>query len=182
MGVPATRKTVAKIMKLLGICGVSRRKTRPRTTDSNHDGPIAPNLLGRVFDCIGPNTVWVADITYLATRREWVYLSLIIDLFSRRIVGWTVGDSMHAEHTVSAVLKREMMLQSMAQKGDCWDNALAESTIGLIKAELPDRIFDSLEDLEKELFEYIEVFYNRQRRHSAAAAMAPAAFEAKMAA
>lgn len=213
MGTLVTRKTVAKVMTMLEIRGVSRRKTKPRTTDSNHDGPIAPNLLGRVFDCIAPNTVWVADISYLATRKGWVYLSLVIDLFSRRIVGWTVADSMHAEHTVRAlekaiqarrppagltfhsdrgsqyaskavrrVLQREKMMQSMARKGDCWDNAVAESTIGLIKAETTERIFDNLEDAEKELFEYIEVFYNRQRRHSAAGNMSPATYEKRMAA
>lgn len=213
MGRAITRKTVAKIMKFLGIKGVSRRKKKPRTTDSNHDGPIAPNLLRRVFDCLAPNTVWVADITYLATRKGWVYLSLIVDLFSRRIVGWTLADSLHAEHTARAlekaiqsrlpasglifhsdrgsqyasgvvrkILERENMLQSMSRKGDCWDNAVAESTIGLIKAELADRLFDNLEDAEKEIFKYIEVFYNRQRRHSGAGRMAPAAYEAKMAA
>jgi putative transposase len=212
-GIPISRKTVAKGMKSLGIQGVSRRKTKPRTTDSRHNGPVAPNLLNRVFDCIAANTVWVADITYLETRRGWVYLSLIIDLFSARIVGWTIAKTLHAEHTVRAlekaiaqrgpkaglifhsdqgsqyasgefrgILEREHMLQSMSRKGNCWDNAVAESTIGLIKAELPRRIFDDLEDAEKELFEYIEVFYNRQRRHSRAGGHSPAEFEKRQAA
>lgn len=212
-GVFCSKTTVEAIMKKAGIQGVSRKRKRPRTTDSNHDEPIAPNLLQRVFAAVRRNLVWVSDITYIRTVRGWLYLCLVVDLHSRRVVGWRLADHMRAElvtetfrdawaarrpgqglvfHSdrgpqyASAAFRQVLSdcraRQSMSRKGDCWDNAVAESVIGLIKAELSTLEFENEEEARRALFEYIEVFYNRKRLHSYLGYQTPAEFEGENAA
>jgi len=212
-GIRCSRKTVEKIMRGAVIQGKTRRKRRPRTTDSNHDLPIAPNLLNRVFRALRKNSAWVSDITYIRTQRGWVYLCVVVDLFSRRIVGWNLADHMRADLVIEAfrnatqlrtpesglvfhsdrgsqyaslAFREELAacgaVQSMSRKGDCWDNAVAESLFGTIKTELPKEVFEDIEEAQKELFRYIELFYNRKRLHSYLGYRSPAKFEEENAA
>jgi transposase InsO family protein len=185
-----------------------RRKYRV-TTDSKHHFPVAPNRLERNFSAEAPNQVWVSDISYLATRSGWLYLTVIIDLFSRLVVGWALSSSLSHE-MVLAALKRAVrsrrpakglifhsdrglqyactdfrtelaehgFIQSMSRKGDCWDNAVAESFFGMMKTELVyHEKYSGHPDALRSVFEYIEAFYNRQRRHSALEYLSPAEYE-----
>ena len=176
------------------------------TTDSKHNEPVAPNLLNREFDVEAPNTVWVTDITYLKIGRQWYYLTVFIDLFSRCVVGWDLSGSLE-RHSVILALKKAIMrrrpgkglmihsdrgvqyasqdfkkslkkhgfIQSMSRKGNCWDNAVAESFFHTLKTQLVYHIrFNSFEETERILFKYIEVYYNQRRKHSANGWKAPA--------
>lgn len=192
--------TVAKYMRELGIRSKLGRKFRVATTDSNHGFYIAPNLLNREFDVDKPSKVWVSDITYIHTKDGFLYLTVVIDLYDRKVIGWSYSSDMTAQNTTVAALKmatrnrrpnigtiihsdrgvqyacgefvdlikENKMIQSMSRKGNCWDNAVAESFFKSLKTEL---IYGAIEmsakDMETELFEYIEVWYNRSRRHSA---------------
>ncbi len=207
-GFTASRKRVARLMRDAGLRAKARRKYKP-TTDSNHSMPIAPNLLARDFRAARPNAAWVSDITYLATREGWLYLAVIVDLFSRKVVGWNLGERMTASLVCDALddavrarrpapglvfhsdrgsqyasrafrrrLWRNRMRQSMSRKGDCWDNAVAESFFATLKKELVrSRAFATRAEARAEVFEYIEVFYNRQRAHSLLSYETPDAFE-----
>lgn len=202
-------KRVARLMRQQGLVARTRRRFR-RTTDSNHDLPVAPNLLARAFFAETLNEVWVTDITYLWTREGWLYLSALIDLCSRRVVGWAMGEnidtqlclralemairgrhppvdlihhsdrgSQYASLEYQATLKLHGMRCSMSKKGDCWDNAVAESFWSTIKTELIEGTdFATRADARRAVFEYIEGFYNQQRRHSTLGYVSPAAFEA----
>lgn len=187
-------------------------QTKPKfkaTTNSNHDKPIAPNLLEREFIVATPNTAYVGDITYIRTREGWLYLAAVIDLFSRAVVGWSMGSRMTADLVNDAMLmaiwKRKpnrgfILLSdrgsqyasdiyrktlktygakaSMSKKGDCWDNAVAESFFHTLKIELVHHCdFETREEARAAIFEYIEVFYNRQRLHSSNGYEAPLIFE-----
>lgn len=208
-GICVSRKRIARLMREEGIRAKSARKYKA-TTDSNHRLPIAPNLLGRRFDVDGPNKVWVSDITYLWTRQGWMYLAVIIDLFSRKVVGWSLQERMAAELVCNALdaavrqrrpppglifhsdrgsqyaskafrrrLWRYRMRQSMSRKGNCWDNAVAESFFATLKKELiRDLPFETRSSARSQVFEYIEIFYNRQRAHSLIGYQTPDAFEA----
>lgn len=193
-----SRKRVARIMRSRGL--VARRRRRfCRTTDSNHAFPIAENLLARNFTATEPNQVWVTDITYLWTREGWLYLSAIIDLYSRAVVGWSTGafidtalclraldmavkfrrpaaglvhhsdrGSQYASHAYRQELTKHEITCSMSRRGDCWDNAVAESFWGTLKNELGDgKDFYNRAQAQMAVFEYIEDFYNGRRRHSA---------------
>lgn len=214
-GEAVSEKTVAKVMKDLEIQGKSPRKRRPITTDSDHDQPIADNLLARDFTATGPNQKWAADITYIDTDEGWLYLAVVLDLFSRRVVGWATADHMRAdlvcEAMQAALLKRgpqrrsqgrsqdnlihhsdrgsqyassqfQQLLEqhdivcSMSRRGNCWDNAVTESFFGTLKTEL-DEPMTTRQAAHMKLFDYIEVFYNRQRLHSSLNYMTPAAYE-----
>jgi putative transposase len=203
-----SENTVAKLMKLHGI----RAKTPKRfvrTTDSNHQLPIAENLLARDFDPSGPNESWSADITYIPTREGWLYLAVVEDLFSRMIVGWSMDETMESRLVVDAlemaihrrrplagllthsdrgsqyasdhyqrVLSSEGIMCSMSEVGPCWDNAPVESFFGRLKCEIaPGEMFDTREQAKAEIFEYVEVFYNRVRRHSSLGFLSPVEFE-----
>jgi transposase InsO family protein len=196
-GEHVSRKRVARIMKEQDLRGKRRKRFRV-TTMSEHDMPIAPNLLDRDFTASAPNQKWVGDITYIWTRQGWLYLAVLIDLFSRRVVGWAMGDTLATElplralhmaiqtrrpprglihHTdrgcqyasaeYRAVLEQHGIVASMSRKGNCWDNAVAESFFATLKTELV-RDLDLLthEHAKREVFAYIEGFYNRRRRHS----------------
>lgn len=201
--------TVASVMHEKAIFAGKAKAFRPRTTDSDHDHPIAPNRLGGDFEPECPNEKWVADITYLPTLKGWCYLAVVMDLYSRRIVGWHVADHMKAELACAAcrmalthrdphpgvifhsdrgvqyasrqfrsLLWGAGLVQSMSRKGDCYDNAPMESWMGTLKRELvAGEPFTGLAEARSAVFDYVEVFYNRQRLHSSLAYVSPAAFE-----
>ena len=188
--------TVEKLMKENEIRPKQRRKFKV-TTDSKHDLPIAPNILNREFTVEEQDEVWVSDITYIETGQGWLYLCVFIDLFSRAVVGWSMSKNMTAEIVVNAfemgVAKqgrapilahsdrgsqyasadfRDLLLvhdsiQSMSRKGNCWDNAVAESFFGKLKSELIYRhSYRTRIEATMSVFEYIEIFYNKRRLHS----------------
>jgi len=207
-GMRVSRKRVARLMREADLRAKGRRKYKA-TTDSNHALPIAPNLLERNFHAEQPDSVWVSDITYIWTRQGWMYLAVILDLYSRKVVGWSLAERMtaalvcnalaaavqlrrpkpglifhsdrgsqYASHAFRRQLARHGMRQSMSRKGDCWDNAVAESFFATLKKELVrNRAFDTRDNARSEVFEYIEVFYNRRRAHSLLSYATPDAFE-----
>lgn len=200
-----------RIGKLMGRAGLwcKTRKKFKATTNSKHNEKISPNVLNREFKVDKPNTVWVGDIAYIWTDEGWFYLATVIDLFSRKIVGWSMADNMktqlvndalqmaiwqrkppkgliwhtgrgnqYASKAHRALLKTHKIQQSMSRKGDCWDNAVAESFFHTLKTELIyHERYQKREQARHSIFEYIEVFYNRKRRHSANGSMSPANFE-----
>ncbi len=202
-----SRKRVARLMRQHGIWG-KRPRRRRRTTDSGHNLPVAPNRLQQDFSATAPNQKWCADITYIATGEGWLYLAIIIDLYSRLIVGWAIGDdlsrhlvltafrmatgrrrpgpglihhsdrgSQYASGDYQRMLAHWKMLPSMSGVGNCFDNAPAESWFATLKVECVDIIYETKEQARTELFEYMEVFYNRQRLHSKLDYLSPVAFE-----
>lgn len=211
-GESVCQNTVADIMKERQIRAKSKRKFLPRTTDSVHHQPVAGNVLDRQFDAPLPNQKWAADITYIPTDEGWMYLAGVIDLCSRRIVGWSMADHLRVE-LVSDALKMALarrqpqagllhhsdrgvqyasedymdllqshdMEPSMSGKGDCWDNAAAESFWATLKTELVNHEhYATHEEARASIFEYIEVFYNRKRLHSSLGYQSPEAFEASL--
>lgn len=202
-------KTVASIMREHGLRGKCPSKRKPRTTDSAHAQPIAANRIDRDFTATGPDQKWVADITYIDTDEGWLYLALVLDVFSRRVVGWAAADhlrselvegalgmalthrrplpgaglvhhsdrgSQYASASFQTLLDTHGIMCSMSRKGDCYDNAMMESFIGTLKTELDEPLAGHA-SARRALFEYIEVFYNRQRLHSALDYQSPAAYE-----
>ena len=202
------RKRVARLMQKDGLVAITRRRFR-KTTDSKHDFPIAPNLLGRDFTAAKPNASWVTDITFIWTLQGWLYLAVIIDLFSRRVVGWATSrnvdrhlalaaldmavrqrhpnnglvhhsdrGSTYASSDYRKALENEGIECSMSRKGDCWDNAVAESFFATLKRELEGiEDFESWEAANISIAEYIDGFYNLHRRHSALNYNSPVEFE-----
>jgi putative transposase len=211
-GVRVCRNTVAKWMRKADLRPRRRRKFVPATTDSNHDLPIAPNRLDRDFAASAPNRKWVCDLTYIWTDQGWLYLATVMDLFSRRIVGWSMQDHLRTSLTSQALtmalqarkpqpgllhhsdrgvqyaseeyqrlLKMHGIVCSMSRTGDCYDNAAAESFFATLKRELINgKRYATLDEAKRDLFEWIEVFYNRQRRHSALGYVSPEAFEVQI--
>jgi transposase InsO family protein len=201
--------TVAKLMRDHDIRAKTARKFRVRTTDSDHDLPVADNLLGRQFDPAGPNETWRTDITSIPTGEGWLYLAVVEDLYARRIVGWAMAEDMESRLVVDALelavqrrlpgegllshsdrgsqyasehyqrlLARHGILCSMSRKADCWDNAPMESFFASLKKELVhDADFATRAEARAALVEYIEVFYNNQRRHSSLGYVSPAEYE-----
>jgi len=201
--------TVAKLMRDNGIAAKTARKFRCTTTDSNHDLPVAENLLDRQFNPSDANEVWLADITYIPTREGWLYLAAVEDLYSRRVVGWSMAEHMESRLVVDALemavqrrlpdeellahsdrgsqyasehyqrlLAKHGIACSMSRRADCWDNAPMESFFASLKKELVhDADFASRAEARAALFEYIEVFYNGQRRHSSLGYVSPAEYE-----
>jgi putative transposase len=202
------RNRVARLMRDHAIRARTKRKFRV-TTDSRHDHPVAPNRLDRQFEVAAPNTVWVADLSYIPTREGWLYLAVVLDLFSRQVVGWAMDQQMPQELTLAALdmaiqrrrplpgcmhhsdrgsqyaagdyqkqLAKYGMVCSMSRKGNCWDNAPMESFFHSLKTELVHhRDYQTRDEARRDIFEYIEVFYNRQRRHSTLGYLSPAQFE-----
>jgi transposase InsO family protein len=203
------RNRIARLMKAQGLCGRQKGRYRVRTTDSNHDHPIAPNRLAEAPKATAPNQIWVADITYIQTQEGWLYLAAILDLYSRKIVGWAMGPTIDADlvlralfmallhrhppadlmfHTdrgvqyaagpFRAALLKAGLTASMSRRGNCYDNAAMESFWSTLKLELVyRREFTSHLQARTEIFDYIEVFYNRQRIHSSLNYLSPTAFE-----
>lgn len=211
-GVRIGRHRVARLMRADGL-RVKQARRFVATTNSNHEFAIAPNLLRREFTVAAPNTVWAADITYLPTREGWLYLAVVLDLYSRAVVGWNVTNHMRADLAVGAlrsaiahrrpkaglihhsdrgihyacdayrdVLRTIDAKRSMSRKGDCWDNAPVESFFGSLKRELLDGdTFATHLQARRAVFDYIERYYNRTRRHSALDYVSPALYEKKVA-
>lgn len=210
-GEAVNRKLVARLMKELEIAPKRKRRFKA-TTDSKHDMPVSEHLLKRQFGALQPNLVWVSDITYIDTREGWLYLAVFIDLYSRKVVGWSMSDRMTADLIVNAyematqrrkilapslvhsdrgsqyasdlfrkaLKKCKKVKQSMSRKGNCWDNAVSESFFGALKSECIYRtIFNTREEAEMAIFDYIEIFYNKVRLHSTLGYVSPAEFEEK---
>lgn len=205
------RKRVARLMVAAGLAGVSRRKG-VRTTRSNPDAKAAPDLVQRDFSAERPNRLWVADITYIPTGAGFLYLAVVLDVYSRRIIGWTMATHLRAEIVVAALdmaiqtrrpvdvihhsdhgsqytsiafgnrCEKDGVRPSMGSVGDCYDNALMESFFATLECELIDRTtFRTPKEAEPIVFEFIEAFYNRHRRHSALGYLSPAEFERRAA-
>lgn len=211
-GVIVSTRKIAKSMKELGIAVKMKRKFKVVTTDSNHNHAISPNRLQRDFKTNVPDEVYVGDITYIRTLQGWLYLAIVIDLFSRKVVGWSMDDNMetplvnnallmalhnrtpppnliwhtdrgsqYASDSHRDLLEEHDILQSMSRKGDCWDNAVSESFFHSLKTELVHHErFRTRAEANQAIFEYIEVFYNRQRLHSTNGYMSPVNYELKM--
>lgn len=207
-GVVISRRRVGKLMKQQNLSCKTRRKFKV-TTDSKHQLPVAPNILNREFGAEKLNQKYVGDITYIWTKEGWLYLAIVMDLFSRKVVGWAMDDHMKASLVNDALLmaiwqrkpKRGLLwhtdrgsqyasdshrkilkdygiIQSMSRKGNCWDNAVAESFFHSLKTEFSHHInFETKEEAKQMLFEYIEVFYNRKRIHSANDYCSPTEYE-----
>ena len=188
---------VARLMRKDGLRAKTRRKFKA-TTNSKHDLPVAPNLLDRDFTPERPNQVWVADITYIWTGEGWLYLAIVLDLFSRAVVGWSMSERMtkrlvidaftlavkrrnpppgmlhhsdrgsqYASKDFQSILAKHGAICSMSRKGNCWDNAPAESFFSTLKRELVYHCqYFTREQARQSIFSYIERFYNRKRIHS----------------
>ena len=203
-----SEKRIARIMQENSLVAIQKRKFR-LTTDSNHDYPISPNLLNREFAVEKADTCWVSDITYIWTDEGWLYLAIILDLFSRMAVGWAMESHMRSELVINALdmavthrspeddlmfhsdrgvqyaskdfrkkLKSNNMIQSMSRKGNCWDNACAESFFSTLKMEeVFHKKYKTRAEARKSIFEYIAVFYNRERSHSTLDFLSPIEYE-----
>ena len=207
-GLIVSRKRISRIMKDLNL-KVKMKRRYKNTTDSNHNLPIAPNLLNRDFYASAPNEKWVGDITYISTGEGWLYLATVIDLYSRKVVGWSMDDTMkvslvndalnmaiqqrnptagllwhtdkgsqYASYSHKDLLLKNNIIASMSRKGNCWDNAVAESFFKSLKNELVyQTYFYTKKQAKNEIFEYIEVYYNRTRSHSYLGNLSPSKFE-----
>jgi putative transposase len=203
-----SRKRVARLMRENGLRGRPKRRFR-RTTDSRHRYPIAANILQRDFKASAPNQAWVGDITYVWTAEGWAYLAVILDLYSRRIVGWALSRSLDRELALRALrmalvrrrpapglihhtdrgcqyasreyrtlLQDNELCCSMSRAGDCWDNAVAESFFATLKKELVHCLsFATRSEAWDAISDYIENYYNSERRHSSAGNISPNHFE-----
>lgn len=201
-------ETVRRIMRDMGLYSRVKRKF-VLTTDSGHSMAVADNLLDRDFAAASPNSKWVADITYIPTCQGWLYLACVMDLFSRRIVGWSMSEHIDSELVMSALrmaieqrkpvagllhhsdrgsqyasdsfqdlLGLNGIICSMSRKGNCWDNACMESFFGSLKTEwLDGQKYPTHQAAKNSLFEYIELFYNRKRRHASLGYVSPADYE-----
>ena len=199
---------IARLMRLNGIVAVQRRKFKA-TTDSKHNWPVAPNILERHFTAPEPNKIWVTDLSYVWTWEGWLYLSFVLDLYSRGVVGLAMSEritddltqnalrqailrrqppkglihhsdrgSQYASGEYQALLAKHAITPSMSRRGDCWDNAVAESFLHTLKVELIHRYrFKMREEAKQTIFEYIEVYYNRKRMHSSLGYMSPFDYE-----
>ena len=192
-----SRRRIGRLMAISGLICKTKKKFKA-TTNSKHDNPIAPNLLDRNFTVLSPNKVWVGDITHVWTDEGWLYLATVIDLFSRRVVGWSMNKRMtvdlvneallsaiwqrkpnkgllwhtdrgsqYASNSHRALLNEHGIIQSMSRKGNCWDNAVAESFFHTLKTGLVNhKRYKTRLEAKEDIFNYIEVFYNRKRLHS----------------
>lgn len=211
MGRSVSRKRVARLMRINGI--QAKRKQRYKTTTKrNPSVDPAPNLIAQDFSASVANDKWVADITYIDTHEGWLYLAAILDVYSRKIVGWSmsnrlqkhlVEDALHmavgrrdlrgglvhhsdqgsqyTSHDFFTLLQRHDIQVSMSGVGNCYDNAMMESFFATLKTECVTERFDTREQARQLIFEYIEVWYNRCRRHSALDYLSPEQYEQRAA-
>ena len=213
-GERVSRKRVARLMGEEGLRGKKRRRYKV-TTNSNHTYPVAPNVLDRKFgvdEIDAPDQVWAADITYVPTREGWLYLAIVLDLASRLVVGWSMGETLesslavdalnmaiqrrrpaagllhhsdrgvqYASNEYRALLEGKAAVASMSRKGNCWDNAVAESFFATVEIELiQDEDWHTRNEARAAIFDFIEVWYNRQRRHSSLEYQTPAEFDKRL--
>ena len=209
-GIPVSRQRVARAMNRANLKSIVRRKYRVQTTDSRHDYVVFENYLARDFTTERLAQKWVSDLTYIKTGEGWLYLTTVIDLADRKVIGWALSETMKAADTTVAAfkmatgnrpviqpllfhsdrgvqyacnefteqLKKWPVKQSMSRKGNCWDNAVAESFFKTIKTEMIyHRLFSTRAEAKIAVFEYIEVWYNRQRKHSALGYLTPTQYE-----
>ena len=207
-GTPCGRFKAKTLMKLAGVAAKQKKKFKV-TTDSKHNLPVAQNLLNRQFEVCEPDRVYVSDITYIWTQEGWLYLAVVIDLFSRQVVGWSLKNRMTTSLIMGALrmaiwhrqpgkgllfhsdrgsqycskkfqkmLNNHNMISSMSRKGNCWDNSVAESFFGSLKTE---RVYwtnyMNRENAKSDIVDYIEMFYNSNRRHSYLGYVSPKEFE-----
>lgn len=193
-----SRPRVARIMRLEGLKSIVNKKYRCTTTDSNHSFPVADNHLARNFSASKSGQKWVSDITYIPTKKGWLYLTIVLDLFDRKIVGWSLSTTMTAKDTVVAAwrmaiknrptkgvlfhsdrgvqyashkfrkeIKQHDVIQSMSRKGNCWDNAVAENFFKILKSEMVCHAkYQGILQAKNDVFEFVEIWYNRKRKHS----------------
>jgi putative transposase len=212
MGESCSKATVERLMRENGIRSKMRRKFKA-TTDSNHSLPVAPNRVKRDFTAKEANRLWVTDITYLWTDEGWLYLAAIVDVFTRKVVGWAMKDRLtlplaldaldmavrrqrpgrglvhhsdrgcqYAARDYQKALRHYRMVPSMSRRGQCWDNALMESFFHTLKTEhVYHERFMTRDEAKSSVFEWIEVFYNRQRIHSAIGFVSPECYERRAA-
>ena len=211
-GMRCSRKRVARLMQQQQLKGKTRRRFRVVTTDARHAHPVVPNHLDRQFAVAaigGPDRVWAADYTFIPTRQGFLYLAVVLDLYSRRVVGWAMRHTQdhrlvldalamavgqrqprpglvhhsdrgrqYASTVYQAELTRRGMCASMSRVGDCWDNAVVESFFATLKTEWVEGAdWRTREEARQSIFGYLEVWYNRQRRHSTLGYQSPVQFE-----
>jgi transposase InsO family protein len=207
-GETCSKNRVARRMQCMVLRAKAKKKFK-MTTDSKHNLPVAPNLLNRDFTAHAPNQKWCGDISYVWTDEGWMYLAVIIDLYSRAVIGWSIQSTMsrqivcdalmmalwrrgfpqgvlfhsdrgsqYCSYDYQKMLKHYSLICSMSRKGNCWDNAVAESFFHSIKTELIyTKRYLTREIAKQSIFQYIEVYYNRVRRHSTLGSIAPEVFE-----
>jgi transposase InsO family protein len=193
-----SRPRVARMMRSEGLRSIINKKYKCTTTDSNHSFSIAENHLDRDFSAERTGQKWVSDITYIRTKQGWLYLTIVLDLFDRKVIGWALSTTMTAKDTVVAAwrmaiknrptkgvlfhsdrgvqyachefrkeLKPYQVIQSMSRKGNCWDNAVAENFFKIIKSEMIYQVkYHSILQAKNDVFEFIEIWYNRKRIHA----------------
>ena len=200
-GIPASKVLVAKLMRELGLKSIVRRKYKI-TTDSSHKYRVVANVLNRMFTVKESNMAWVSDLTYISTKEGWLYLTTVIDLFDRKVIGWAMSETMQTVDTTLSAFKmakinrpilnhqklifhsdrgiqyasedftkeldkHKNITRSMSRKGNCWDNAVAESFFKTLKTELIyHHIYQTKQEAQLSIYEYIETFYNTKRRHA----------------
>ena len=206
-GIPASKGRVERLMREHGLRARHKRRFKA-TTDSKHTLPVAPNRLEQNFETARPDQAWTADITYIATREGWLYLAIVLDLYTRQIVGWAMRERMtkdlvidalrmawfrrrpppglihhsdrgsqYCSHDFQKQLAAYGMLASMSRKGNCWDNATSESFFNSLKNErVHGAYYETRDEARADIFEYIEIFYNRVRRHSTLGGISPVSF------
>jgi transposase InsO family protein len=199
-GIFVSRPRVARLMKSMGIRSIISKKFKVCTTESDHPYARSKNLLDRDFTATRPGEKWVSDITYVRTQQGWLYLTVVMDLFDRKIIGWSMSRTLEAKPTVlvalqmalrkrpvnpyelifhsdrgvqyaceefRVLLQRHQIIQSMSRKGNCWDNAVVESFFKIIKSELIYHLpLLNIGQTQIEIFEFIEIWYNKKRKHS----------------
>lgn len=207
-GIICNKKRIARLMSKYGIAAKIFRKYR-NTTNSNHDKEKSANILGREFNRQRANEVWTGDITYIITEEGWLYLAVVIDIYSRKVIGWQLDTRMgsdlaeralrdalldrrvekgiifhsdqgiqYASESFRKLLTDHGFIQSMSRRGNCYDNAITETFFHTLKTELMQRTkYKTREEARKSIFEYIEIFYNRKRLHSAIGYRPPVEFE-----
>jgi len=207
-GINCSRKRIARLMRKAHL-SAKRKRRRVMTTKRDMTHPVAPNLLNREFTATEPNKKWVTDITYIPTMQGWLYLAVILDLYSRMVVGWSMSGncdenlveraldqalarrcptggllhhsdrgSQYTSHAYRACLEQAGIQPSMSRKGNCWDNAAMESFFGTLKDEcVGEIVYSSHDEARLALFTYMEVYYNRVRRHSTLGYVSPLNYE-----
>lgn len=207
-GLHCSRNRAARLMRAAGLRAKQARRFVV-TTDSRHRLPVAPNLVQQDFQTEAPNQLWLSDVTYLATDEGWAFLAVVLDAFSRRVIGWALGrhlttelvqaalqqalaarrpspaavhhsdrGSPYASHSYRGLLATAGLACSMSRSGNCYDNAVVESFFRTLKVErVYDQRYATLEDAQRDLAHYIEVFYNRVRRHSTLGYVSPVVYE-----